>query len=612
MNSALSNSIDELLAPYGARRLSSHELAKHPSKHKSSGWEVIFEELQWNGENLVVWLLFDEREDKRIPTVYVVSPEIKPLEIPHIENYGKLCVWPSRYIIDLNDISYVEELLRNAFELLNEAINGELASHFKDEFTSYWGLEHDYNNKFISILDLSNTKSRQIVVKNIGGMSYVFGESSDDVEKWLRNRNRAPGEKEKRKYKKFHSLFESSVLICFDRFIAPDEYPKSIENLIELVEQECAEESPHIIDLILKSLSMAAIANPTMLLLFYTEGSKALVSLTSQKKKSTWFSEYNQSTSADGFRAKSKIPVDTFQSLVSKFPLKRGRVLRSDISWVIGRDSNEDRENLSDVTVAIVGCGSLGSSVAKLLVKSGIDQLILIDPEILYPENTSRHELGYDYVSDYKVEGLKNRLCKEFPHITVDVSHNPVELSGDVRKKLGYADVVVSCTADWHADQYLLAIQNEEFFQLVFAFVESHAMAGHVVLNTPETNAYTSLFYGSGSNIGKLRVPVTLWNEETMLQIPACAGEFQPYGAIEIAHLHALVAKVVVKAILVDDELRRPSHTIWLGSSEDLYALNGVWNDEWERVYGAANNGNKMVAMEYVDNIWIHKNGIQV
>lgn len=617
MNSTLLNAIDVLLAPYGARRLSSRELIEHPSKHKSCGWALEIEELRWKGETIVVWLLFDERPYRRVPSVYVVSPEIKPLEIPHLENHGKLCLWSTKYIIDYDNINYIKELLEHAVKLLSAAINGELDSHFEDEFISYWALGHECSNKFTSVLDLDETDSRRIVVKRLGNSSYIFGEDKDVIEKWLANQNRVPSKKDKNKYKKFCSNFERSVLVCFDHFITPKEYPCNLKSLIELVKKESAEESENITDLILDSFSMRGIAKPTILLLFHNEYRRALVSLTFQKSIYSRSSEYNHTTTMSGFRR--QIPREILIARASQVSLKRGAVQRSDASWVMGRDSNKSRKYVSGSTVAVVGCGSLGSSVAKLLVKSGINDLILIDPDILNPENTSRHELGYDYTSMHKVNGLKDRLCKEFPHISVDVLASYIEQSDDVHQKIERANVVVSCTAEWHADRCLLKLQNKYHFYLVFAFVESHAMAGHVILNVPGSDAYTSLFYESDENIGSLHIPVTKWEDETMLQIPACAGEFQPYGAIEIAHVHALIAKTVVKTIpKINNSVSSredsvcSSHTVWLGSSEDLKAFRGVWNSEWERKYGAVNEGNRVLSFEYVEEEWVHKNGGQI
>lgn len=69
-----------------------------------------------------------------------------------------------------------------------------------------------------------------------------------------------------------------------------------------------------------------------------------------------------------------------------------------------------------------------------------------------------------------------------------------------------------------------------------FGSVEPHAMAGHAIVNLPETNAYNSLYNLSGSEIGTLKNTVCLWDNDTLEKIPACAGEFQPYGAIELIH----------------------------------------------------------------------------
>lgn len=45
---------------------------------------------------------------------------------------------------------------------------------------------------------------------------------------------------------------------------------------------------------------------------------------------------------------------------------------RSDDSWLTGREHNKTYKKISEHKVAIVGCGSVGSSVSRLLLQSGI------------------------------------------------------------------------------------------------------------------------------------------------------------------------------------------------------------------------------------------------
>ncbi|MDH8107206.1 ThiF family adenylyltransferase, partial [Klebsiella pneumoniae] len=45
---------------------------------------------------------------------------------------------------------------------------------------------------------------------------------------------------------------------------------------------------------------------------------------------------------------------------------------------------------MSEHKVAIVGCGSVGSSVSRLLLQSGIRKMMLWDDDLMKSENSSR------------------------------------------------------------------------------------------------------------------------------------------------------------------------------------------------------------------------------
>ena len=50
-------------------------------------------------------------------------------------------------------------------------------------------------------------------------------------------------------------------------------------------------------------------------------------------------------------------------------------------------------EIFSKKRVSLVGCGSVGSALGEMLVRAGIGELWLTDPDTLAPENLSRHVL---------------------------------------------------------------------------------------------------------------------------------------------------------------------------------------------------------------------------
>ncbi|ATB32456.1 ThiF family adenylyltransferase [Melittangium boletus] len=70
---------------------------------------------------------------------------------------------------------------------------------------------------------------------------------------------------------------------------------------------------------------------------------------------------------------------------------------------------------LQRAQVAIVGVGSLGSSVAVVLAKAGVSKFVLLDPELLDPENVARHVGGVDEICLPKVEVVSRAIHRINP-----------------------------------------------------------------------------------------------------------------------------------------------------------------------------------------------------
>jgi molybdopterin/thiamine biosynthesis adenylyltransferase len=91
-------------------------------------------------------------------------------------------------------------------------------------------------------------------------------------------------------------------------------------------------------------------------------------------------------------------------------------------------------KSLLGKSLAVVGCGAIGSHVAEGLLRLGAGlgggRLTLVDPERLEPENLGRHTLGYPSLFRPKATALRDELVRKFPLAEV-VAHEAA--AGDVR-----------------------------------------------------------------------------------------------------------------------------------------------------------------------------------
>ena len=106
------------------------------------------------------------------------------------------------------------------------------------------------------------------------------------------------------------------------------------------------------------------------------------------------------------------------------------------------------QSTLGSLRLAVVGCGGTGSCVAEQLVRLGVRNLLLIDPELLSESNLTRvyGSVATD-VGRPKVDVVADHLRAIAPDLSVDSVRGMVTRES-VARRLTDADVVFGCTDD--------------------------------------------------------------------------------------------------------------------------------------------------------------------
>ena len=141
---------------------------------------------------------------------------------------------------------------------------------------------------------------------------------------------------------------------------------------------------------------------------------------------------------------------------------------------------------LADKAVGIVGCGSLGSKVAVMLVRSGVRQFTLVDDDVLLAANLVRNELAAPAIGVHKVDALKARLTEIAG--TIDITVRRVALGGQesadttdsVMSALRACNLIIDATADAHCFNYCAAVAKESLKPLIWGEVFAGGIGGLV------------------------------------------------------------------------------------------------------------------------------------
>ena len=141
--------------------------------------------------------------------------------------------------------------------------------------------------------------------------------------------------------------------------------------------------------------------------------------------------------------------------------------------------------------VAIVGCGSLGSKLAVMLARSGVGKFVLIDDDIMLPDNLIRQELDWRELGAHKAAAVARRIQLVNPSAECQTRLHRMggqEASGSIETlitSLAECDLIVDATADARAFGYLCAAASTGGKPVVWAEVFGGGFGGLIARHRP-------------------------------------------------------------------------------------------------------------------------------
>jgi sulfur carrier protein ThiS adenylyltransferase len=137
------------------------------------------------------------------------------------------------------------------------------------------------------------------------------------------------------------------------------------------------------------------------------------------------------------------------------------------------------RLKLGGATVAVVGCGGLGSNVASMLVRAGIGKLVLIDFDRVEAVNLDRQFFFADQVGQVKVEALAENLRRIREDVEFVLSAECVTADNLVWLVTG-ADVIAEAVDDARTKAMIANICMRDLPDVPLVTVSGLAGAGSV------------------------------------------------------------------------------------------------------------------------------------
>jgi len=472
----------------------------------------------------------------------------------HVEGRGRLCL--RNPAVPSDPQAAVAAALREARSLLRAITAGSEDGDFEEDFGLYWG--HAADNGYRARLLLRDVDASRPIAWTAAGPAVYGFDTPGALRSWWSHR-----------FGTDRTKVRQGALVILDELPHPDLYPSTGSELWELVASHSTGGTKLLEDLLGQTpkglLVVLAGTAPS--------GRRHAVGLMLARPLEAGGRPVNRRLIERGY-VRCSMPVD-----VHCTRLRVTRLATDALDASTSRLPYDERDRLAAGRVAVVGCGALGSGVARLLAKSGIGHIVLVDPETLGWENIRRHRLGAEYVGMPKATALGRTLARENPDIG-SVRALDVTIEGLLARDPGVlagVDLVLACTADWSANCALDEVATQAGrIPVLYAWMEAHALAAHAVLIMPGHSYRAG--YDEAGNPG---ITASISDKP----IPAeCGASASPFGAVELAHAETLSARLAI------DFLRgRTSQTTWWSWLTDAAALTdagGRWTDDWVAARG--------------------------
>lgn len=158
-------------------------------------------------------------------------------------------------------------------------------------------------------------------------------------------------------------------------------------------------------------------------------------------------------------------------------PIKSSRVDYFHLCRQIGNDMS-----LLNKKILLVGAGSLGSYIAKELVKTGIRELTIYDEDRLEPENILRHSCTGFWTGCYKVSALKYELESIHPEIFINAVNKNIDES-ILKKEIEKYDLVIFTvgSSDIQLELNRVIKQNNYKIPVFYVWLEAGGHYSHIL-----------------------------------------------------------------------------------------------------------------------------------
>ena len=238
---------------------------------------------------------------------------------------------------------------------------------------------------------------------------------------------------------------------------------------------------------------------------------------------------------------------------------------------LISRGGGNDMLNLKKV--CIVGCGSLGGTIADLLASSGVGNLSLIDPENYTIENIYRHVLDSRYLYQGKSLSLKKKIEAKYPFVKVEANtkaNRLLDVEG-IDYWSSFDAIVIAIglpSQERYFNQFLK--DNGITIPIIYTWIEPYSVGGHSVVSFSNTKGCLACLYvDKEKGMPSLYPSINFIEQGQNLHesVGSCATDFIAFSVIDVNQTASMASRLIIRSLTGD--IKEGVSVSWKGFDPD-------------------------------------------
>ena len=220
---------------------------------------------------------------------------------------------------------------------------------------------------------------------------------------------------------------------------------------------------------------------------------------------------------------------------------------------------------------AVAGLGSVGSNLCYFLSGWSNTGFLLVDKEIIQPENIGRHIHGVKYIHQSKVYSMEEYLREKRPDIFIKSFYDSIERVIEINiEEFNSCSMLFLCMGDCMSEQFVMSLVKNKMLvvPIMVLWLEPFAIAGHLVYINPTNNPNIDGLLNRDTmlykhNLIKESEYIKKGSTEFVSRDAGCNGAYALYSGNDVVlFLSAMYS-------IINDKINKPTNSMcyrWVGN----------------------------------------------